>query len=84
MVVKCDKHKLYGYQNIVIFVLYVINRGCDEWCGSGVMVTPFPRSPNLFYREKNIYKNLELFQMMGNFTGGLAPRIPVRTFTIWK
>jgi hypothetical protein len=28
-VVKCGKHKLYGYQNIVIFVLYVINRGCD-------------------------------------------------------
>ena len=28
-VVKCGKHKLYGYQKILIFVLYVENRWRD-------------------------------------------------------
>ena len=59
MVVKCGKHKLYGYNEILIFVLYVINGGCDEWYGIGVVLTPFPRSPNPLYRYLNIYIHLE-------------------------
>lgn len=58
-VVKCGKHKLYGYQKILIFVLYVINGERDEWYESGVVLTPFHRSPNPLYRYLNIYVHLE-------------------------